>query len=627
MSLKTELGKRLLDMIAVAKGSDPAIVLVVDEHTSRVLSSALRVFEVMGAGVLVIEDLVRAREKLPDMPALYFIEPTIESIRRLAADFPSGAKCHYRNAHLFLTTHVPQAGMDLLKSSAITKKIKSFVELNADFLVIESRIFTFDQPHTIRDLYFSTDATKLGLTLSNISKSLVSLCITCQEYPHIRYSAVDKSGICKGLATFFDVDMKKTISQLANWKYNESRERGTLLVLDRSIDPIAPLMHEFTFQAMVNDLLEVHGEIAHMPDADLVIAEDDHLWIDFRHKHIGSVIQDVTAKFREFKGANKMAVLQQQQQEQQQQDEKTATLKDMIHAMKDMPDYKTMMKKYHKHMTLAGECMAQFDANRLDQLGDLEQDMATGLDADGKPIKTKTMKNKLIDICQDARVSVLDKLRLVMIYTIGQGAIEDGTLKELVVDLDLLLLGAIRNLDRLGVRAKQTKERTEELKKRAETNDLNLMRYLPQMHRVVEQLVLGVLDQDNFPYASPPPPPPPPADGVVRKAQSARKKPAWKGGSGSGGSSSSAESAASSLDLDRDVRPRFIVFVLGGLTFSEMRSCYEIADKCNVNLLMGSTNTITPNEYIQDLSGLSDEAFKSVAYPATAAASSASNGR
>ncbi len=44
MSLKTELGRRLLiDMIKEARGSDPAIVLVVDPHTSKILSSALSV--------------------------------------------------------------------------------------------------------------------------------------------------------------------------------------------------------------------------------------------------------------------------------------------------------------------------------------------------------------------------------------------------------------------------------------------------------------------------------------------------------------------------------------------------------------------------------------------------------
>lgn len=37
------------------------------------------------------------------------------------------------------------------------------------------------------------------------------------------------------------------------------RPRAVLFVLDRSLDPVAPFLHEFTYQAMVNDLLPVEG--------------------------------------------------------------------------------------------------------------------------------------------------------------------------------------------------------------------------------------------------------------------------------------------------------------------------------------------------------------------------------
>jgi syntaxin-binding protein 1 len=35
------------------------------------------------------------------------------------------------------------------------------------------------------------------------------------------------------------------------------RGRGTLIITDRSMDPVAPFLHEFTYQAMVNDLLPI----------------------------------------------------------------------------------------------------------------------------------------------------------------------------------------------------------------------------------------------------------------------------------------------------------------------------------------------------------------------------------
>ena len=290
-----------------------------------------------------------------------------------------------------------------------------------------------------------------------------------------------------------------------------------------------------------------------------------------------------------------------------------------------MPEYKTMMKKYHKHMSLAGECMSRFDTSKLDELGDLEQDMATGLNAEGKSISIKEVKDKLVQLCQDPKISVLDKLRLVMIFIIGQGGIADTTRRDLMKSVDMDLQAAIRNLDNLGVdlsssekkTKKLSKERTEELKQRAKENELNLMRYLPAMHSTIEQLVTGQLKEELFPYTSPPPPGSGPAvaaaasSSSARKGVSARKKAGgadWKNGGDSAASSSSAAAAAPSAE--EDIRPRFIVFVLGGMTFSEMRSCYEIAAKNNVNLIMGSTSTLNPTEYIEDLSALSHDAFK-----------------
>ena len=35
------------------------------------------------------------------------------------------------------------------------------------------------------------------------------------------------------------------------------RQRATLIITDRSMDMLAPFIHEFTFQAMANDLLPI----------------------------------------------------------------------------------------------------------------------------------------------------------------------------------------------------------------------------------------------------------------------------------------------------------------------------------------------------------------------------------
>lgn len=611
MSLKADLKKRIIEgVIQKAKTGDEFIVLVLDEHTTRIVSSCARVYDVMDSGVLVLESLAKKRERL-DMPAAYFIEPSEQSVKLLLEDFRD--KAQYSQVHLFFTGHVDSVIMQDISQSKLVDRIKTFKELNCDFIAYESRVFLFGRRLTIPSLFFpETPGEIRRKEIDQTAKQIVSVCVTIKEYPYIRYT--NGSKICSDLATKVEAGLNKLIAQLPEWEIGD-RERGTLLIVDRSIDPVAPLMHEYTYQAMVQDLLEVKGEVVSIPKRekdssedkkekdlkeDLLIGEDDNLWTEYRHQHIGEVMQAMTKKFSEFKGKNAMANISSKQD---------ASVKDMIQAMKSMPEYKSMMRHYFKHMSIAEECMKHFDDEYLQSISELEQDMATGADENRSAVKPKDIKNKITTICQSEKISVLNKLRLLMIYIISQGGI-GASRKDLwmAAGITFALEKAITNLKHLGIDIQRKPQQTSH-NERYQSSDKNtrislaLMRFTPVMYDVVNSFARDTLSKDQFPYLKDPPPK---ADPGSRRTNdsvtSQRKRGNWR----TGGADKSEKKEADKQP--KTSGPRLLVYVLGGVTFSELRSIHEVARDTEANLLVGSTEPLNAKEYIRGLGQFPEDA-------------------
>lgn len=48
--------------------------------------------------------------------------------------------------------------------------------------------------------------------------------------------------------------------------------------------------------------------------------------------------------------------------------------------------------------------------------------------------------------------------------------------------------------------------------------------------------------------------------------------------------------------------PRIIIFIIGGITMSEMRCAYEVMSKnSNYDIILGSTHILTPKTFLNDV--------------------------
>ena len=149
----------------------------------------------------------------------------------------------------------------------------------------------------------------------------MSVCVSLGEYPTIRYLSPrnpihEASVLCWHLARFVQLGLDQYAKFHDDFPPMSSRPRGLLLVTDRTMDTFAPLLHEFTYQAMVHDLLSLveadrifykpprtHDGMEHQ-DKDLEISEKDDVWVKYRHLHMKDLLDELVRDFNAFKAKN-----------------------------------------------------------------------------------------------------------------------------------------------------------------------------------------------------------------------------------------------------------------------------------------------------------------------------------
>ncbi|CAJ0826375.1 5046_t:CDS:10 [Entrophospora sp. SA101] len=498
------LKKIILDSLRTVQPPNGWKVMVVDAPSLKIIESACKMYDILEEKVTLVENIEKTRQPYPQLEAIYL-------------------------------------------SSPASSYIKSYAELFIDFMAREAQVYSFDDPLSFYRLYSPVENSSYENELRKIAKNLLSICVSLGENPLIRYqkqSDIDypTKSLSYKLAVLLQAELDQYAKSNPNFPVNNTRPQAVFFVFDRTIDLYTPILHEFTYQAMANDLLEIEngqkysynyvGEDGNTANKDVVLDENDNLWVEIRHKHMKDCIEKLMKDFNEFLGEN-------------------AGFTDIN----------------------------LFEKEKLEDVSSIEQDCATGFSHEG--LHPKTLIEDMAPLLDSPVISSINKVRILMLYMMYKnGVLEEDRIKLLAyARISLEENEAINNLVFFGVKllrppvGKIPKKIKKYRQKPGDDVRYQISRYVPKLKLVLESHINNTLDTNSYPYTRDP--------GVADRSKGQQQAP---------------------VSLRSENRkPRIIAFVAGGLTYSEIRSAYELTESHNKDVIIGSTHAITPRNFIEDL--------------------------
>ena len=459
-------------MVAVAtKNGDEFKCMVLDHLGTQIVSNACSMSEIADLGVTHVDDLNKDRQPQPQLGAIYLVEPTRSSLRRIFNDFHKKRSTRmYSEAWLFFTRTVPDHLFELLQSEidrndGFRSAVMLCRELNLEFLPIERSGFSLSMPEFYYQIYRQRKVSEVVGAEENydrIVERLFHVCAALGEVPDIAYfdmeptASPEKKNMTDWLriSQQLQTDVSKVATELHERlrqfagtpsapqlsaqmrgifreKFGmkrvprSSRDSNSLLIiLDRSVDPVGPLLHDLFYEALVHDVvpLSSFGEVSFsytndkgdqkvktVPFADPL----DPIWNRCKHMHLADFLVDINQAWSKFqydfaeffpgKDGNAGSV-------------------DLRTRLERMSEFTEKHTQFSKHIHLQGKLTRALEERALQDICQLEMLMVNGRDVWDSVVDTSGLMSSLSNLLREAALCNEDKMRLLIIYYAAVGS-------------------------------------------------------------------------------------------------------------------------------------------------------------------------------------------------------------
>jgi hypothetical protein len=433
-------------------------VLVYDAPCRSVISPLLSVQDLRQLGVTVYMLATAKREAIPDVPAVYFLEPTAENVAILARDANAGL---YETAYVNFSSALPRALLEKLAEGTAAARgagavrIARLMDQFLNFVALEPCLFSLGMSLS----YYAysrpdVDDPSIQQTIHAIVDGLFSVIVTSGLVPVLRAAP---GGPAEMVATKLDEKLRKAIrNQKTQHLFQDHgmdaggagggrgcaqhggetaaaavggaaaagilRERPVLVILDRDIDLAQVMHHTSLYQPLVHDLLDFRLNRVTFEMTDTGAAEgapqaqkksftldpkSDHFWSEFAGKLFPEAVEGNVAERERLQKAEQAISGAGQ----------TGNMQGISAAVQALEKHTEDKKRMTEHLNLLEATMTSIVQRSLPEFYECEEAMMA-VAGGGRVNVTASEMERCFQLLGDpAKGTYLDKLRLVLVWT------------------------------------------------------------------------------------------------------------------------------------------------------------------------------------------------------------------
>lgn len=404
----------------------------------------------------LIDDVKRQGEH--PIECIYLLKPTKYNIKIMNSDF-SHFPTKYKKCHIrFLPGLTSGLKKFLDNQDRLPYFIESFKECKLSNIILQNHCFkSLNTSQAFQVIYNKECLNVVESYINNIVQSLIGICVITNEYPIIRYynpSEQQKEqhnfkSVSKLVAEKLQVDLDNYARFNDDFlNLGSSRQRSIMIICDRTLDLVSPLIHDFSYQSLVYNEIQdkdtfnnetdvytyqVENETGGLDDKDSIVRDIyDKIWTELKYMHIVDAKNAINKKIEKLINDNPLLV---------DREKNVKTSSDLLSVVAHLKMFDEERRQLILHKTLIEKCLSCVDSKKLaENIADTEQIMAGfGKDIAGDNCsKNFTLEFLIENVLSIDQININDKIRVITLYCIYRNGI---------VEEDLIKLLSFMNVD------------------------------------------------------------------------------------------------------------------------------------------------------------------------------------